>query len=94
MRKKKSSPQLPAIDGEMESGCHYRAYPWRIGKEKARAAFKFRYGTMPDQVFYGKPNGALLYAGPVPGMGHEIPERGAAPAWPRATFRYKKESNQ
>jgi len=65
MRKKKNIPRPPAIDGKMEDA-YYRAYPWRIGKDKARAAFKFRYGSMPEQVFYGKPNGALLYAGPVP----------------------------
>lgn len=68
MKKNLSSPALPAIDGKMESAFYYCAYPWRIGKEKARAAFKFRYGSVPEVVFYGKPNGSILFAGPVPDM--------------------------
>lgn len=64
-RKRKLNHKLPPIDGQLED-FYYRAYPWTIGKEKARAAFKFRYGVPPDHVFFGKPNGAFLYAGPVP----------------------------
>jgi len=37
----------------------------RLPVEKMENIFKKRFGYNPAAVFYGKPNGSLIYAGPV-----------------------------
>ena len=68
--KKKWVP--PKIDGAMEMGAVYRAYNSKhVTKDQAKKDFRRRYGSDPTEVFNGKPNGSIVYAGPVPGsFGH------------------------
>lgn len=55
----------PSIDGKLEDAT-YCAFSWKIGKEKAAKIFISRYGIEPENVFYGPPNGSILFAGPIP----------------------------
>ena len=62
----------PDMDGSPEPGKTYMTKNARINdetyfpKEQIIKEFKSRYGSPPDECFYGKPNGSLLYAGPIP----------------------------
>lgn len=63
---------FPSIDGTAEPGKKYltknsRATDQQLySKELIAIDFKNRFGSFPEIVFYGKPDGSLLYAGPVP----------------------------
>ena len=39
--------------------------------------FKTRFGYDPAEVFYGKPNGSLIYAGPITGIREYTPDHPA-----------------
>lgn len=62
----------PPIDGTMQPGLCYMTKNSRIdnetimSKEQMTKEFISRYGVLPEKVFYGKPNGTLICAGPVP----------------------------
>ena len=50
-----------------------------LTKEQLSKEFQSRYGFPPKELFYGKPNGTLLYAGPTP---EKIPDIEPEPASP------------
>jgi len=62
----------PDIDGSPEEGETYMTKNARIddetllSKDQMKKEFQSRFGSQPAECFYGKPNGSLLYAGPVP----------------------------
>jgi len=86
-RKSRKKPyyrvSLPAIDGEMRDPT--KTYYTRntrvdentiLSKEKMKVIFKNRFGYDPEEIFYGKPNGSLIYAGPLtrtPSPREELP---------------------
>lgn len=66
-RKKIDKSKYPAIDGQVRPGGDYLTCNWKSGKKILRAIFISIYKQDPEDVFYGKPNGSVLYAGPTPG---------------------------
>jgi len=72
MKKQRVKNPLPKIDGEPKNGTYLtlnsRIDPQTlITKEETKKIFLTRYGYEPKEVFFGKPNGSLIYAGPVEG---------------------------
>ena len=69
-RKPKSIP-LPEVEAIPILGGLYMTFNSRVSpdelmtKERAADIFKEIHGADPETVFYGPPNGSLLYAGPV-----------------------------
>lgn len=70
------------IDGDMQDRLFYYTRNSRIDentiltKDEMREYFKNRFGYEPQEIFYGKPNGSLIYAGPLtrtPPPREEIP---------------------
>jgi len=60
----------PGVENNPLPGLLYKAYETkRTTKEEAAADFKDTYGQDPEIVFFGKPHGSLIFAGPVPGTG-------------------------
>lgn len=65
-----SNVSLPAIDGKMSDAKYFTKTSLindkiLITKAQMKAEFKNRFGYFPEEVFYGKPNGSLIFAGPV-----------------------------
>lgn len=80
MAKNKSKWQPPDIDGQAITGQVYKTYNTKhTTKAEAARDFKRSYGQDPEYVFFGKPNGSLIYAGPVPGTGFIKPDPGQQP---------------
>lgn len=72
MPRKKNKIELPPIDGKMQPGYIYMAINSVAGetvrtKEEVRKIYKQRFGENPSAVFFGKPKGSLIYAGPIGG---------------------------
>jgi len=61
---------LPAIDGAMSDATYFVKSSLldpktSITKDQMKTAFMNRFGYYPEEIFFGKPNGSLIYAGPV-----------------------------
>ena len=70
MPRKKIKIPFPAIDGKPELGKTYFTKASRTNdkdstKNEMLKEFKDRFGYEPEVIFFGKPNGTLLYAGPL-----------------------------
>ena len=78
MRKKKIKNNPPGSEARPDYRGTYRAYSWRIGKERAIKNYKIRYGADPKECFFGPPNGSMIYAGPI----HPIDDTGSDPGQP------------
>ena len=66
-RLKVDKTKLPEIDDKPVPGAVYISCSWKAGKQSLTNHFIELYNADPAQVFFGKPNGSVLYAGPVPG---------------------------
>lgn len=61
---------LPAIDGKMSDAEYFTKSSLinnetLITKDQMKKEFKNRFGYFPEEIFFGKPNGSLIFAGPV-----------------------------
>lgn len=68
--KKPAQISLPAIDGKMSDAKYYTKNSFinevtLITKAQMKTEFKNRFGYFPEEIFFGKPNGSLIFAGPV-----------------------------
>jgi hypothetical protein len=70
---KNNKIKLPPIDGSPEPGRYYYTINTinpdqsLATKQEVRELYIKRFGEDPDAVFYGRPKGSLIYAGPVGG---------------------------
>lgn len=61
---------LPAIDGKMSDAKYFVKSSLLdpktlITKEQMKTEFMNRFGYDPEEIFFGKPHGSLIFAGPV-----------------------------
>jgi len=86
MKNNKIKAQTPPIDGKCEPGATYFTVNARYDlntdqstptKEEIKKRFIARFGYSPKDIFYGKPNGTLLYAGPLTRNPDSIEDRPA-----------------
>lgn len=63
-KKKKAGP--PGNESIPELRKLYLTCNWTAGKDIAKRKFKIRFAVDPENVFFGPPNGSLIYAGPLP----------------------------
>ena len=61
---------LPAIDGKMSDAKYFAKNSFiyedtLITKAQMKTEFKNRFGYFPEEIFFGKPNGSLIFAGPL-----------------------------
>jgi len=82
MPRKPDKIPYPNIDGSMSRACYYYTRNAKINdqtiltKEEMIELFINRFGYPPNEVFYGKPNGSIIYAGPL--LDSPSPDEGIA----------------
>lgn len=70
MTRKRKSIQLPEIEGTPKLGATYYTVETIdngeiVSKNSVRKKFENRFGYSPSNIFFGPPNGSLIYAGPL-----------------------------
>ena len=65
--KKRIKQTPPGNESLPELRLTYLTFHWTVGKPYAIKNFNIRFNQNPERVFYGPPNGSLIYTGPTPG---------------------------